>query len=284
MYVMGNDNGPRDYNDFPIGVIPNEIEIVDKTSCTDKEYITLVDGDGIKSVGISDNLSFTEDTLCSPKINTNNLEASVIETNSLKTTINIPTEELPVSLASANGCFADSNLKYNPTTMTLTADNVNIRNVIASCMSVENVQYNNLELNCLNTCSIAPVSDFTGWVSCNERDTVCAFIFGPKAYLSIKADAYKSEVYNAIRSLTNYCTSVAQGVSINQISGTFIGGIGTAHFMKYRSGGQNSYFDFFEYSDWDNVCNCDLCPIFSVDSRGTNTSLGAGMMIELWRR
>ncbi len=283
MYVMGNNNGPRDYNEFPQALAPNEIEINDVTSCTDKQYVTLVDGCGIKSVGTSDNLSFTEDTLCSPKISTGTVEADVVEVDTIKTQIRAASEELPVALASSEGNFADENLKYNPTSMTLSTDNVNSRSVVTSCLSVANMQYDNLELNCLNTCSIAPVPDFTGWVSCNDRNTVCAFIFGPKAFLDIRVTACKSEVFNAISRLTSQCTSMAQGVSINQMSGSFNGGNATAHFMKYRSGGQNSYYDFFQYTDYISGCG-DVCPLFTVDSRGTDVGVGASMIIELWRR
>lgn len=145
MYVMGNDNGPRDYDEFPQALAPSEIEITDTTSCTDKQYVTLVNGYGIKAVGVSENLSFTEDTLSVPKI-----EAGTVETDVLKTTVNTPTEELPISLACSDGCFADSNLKYNPATMTLTIDNATIRSVNAECVSVDTMSFNNLEADNTN--------------------------------------------------------------------------------------------------------------------------------------
>lgn len=146
LVTMGNNNGPREtINEFPCGSAPNEIEINDVTSCTDKQYVTLVDGDGVQSVGVNNNLSFTEDTLCSPKINAGTIESEVI-----KSSIKTPTETMPVSLASANAInYADGeNLNYNPETRTLNSVNASFTNVDTNNLSVENMSFDGL---CANT-------------------------------------------------------------------------------------------------------------------------------------
>ena len=143
---MGNNNGPREtINEFPCGSAPNEIEINDVTSCTDKQYVTLVDGDGVQSVGVNNNLSFTEDTLCSPKIS-----AGTIESETIKSSIKTPTETMPVSLASENAInYADGeNLNYNPETRTLNSVNASFTNVNTNNLSVDNMSFDGL---CANT-------------------------------------------------------------------------------------------------------------------------------------
>jgi len=151
LVTMGNNNGPREtINEFPSGSAPNEIEINDVTSCIDKQYVTLVDGDGVQSVGVNNNLSFTEDTLCSPKINAGTIESEVI-----KSSIKTATETMPVSLASANSInYADEeNLTYNPETRTLNSVNASFTNVDTDSLSVENMSFDSLCANtfCANT-------------------------------------------------------------------------------------------------------------------------------------
>lgn len=151
LVTMGNNNGPREtINEFPCGSAPNEIEINDVTSCTDTQYVTLVDGDGVQSVGVNSNLSFTEDTLCSPKIS-----AGTIESETIKSSLKTATETMPVSLACADSInYTDGeNLNYNPETRTLNSVNASFTNVDTNSLSVESMSFDILCANtiCANT-------------------------------------------------------------------------------------------------------------------------------------
>lgn len=142
MYVMGNDNGPRDYNDFPIGVIPNEIEITNMTSCTDDRYLTIAGGDGIKGIGINDNIKITNgDTFNTPKIVTNDIKTCINETADGESKILLNDE--------SNNLVKNSNLSYNAVTETLNTPNINTENItttniIAECLSTTSMNFENV--------------------------------------------------------------------------------------------------------------------------------------------
>lgn len=199
LVTMGNNNGPREtINEFPSGSAPNEIEINDITSCTDKQYVTLVDGDGVQSVGVNNNLSFTEDTLCSPKINAGTIESEVI-----KSSIKTATETMPVSLASADSInYADEeNLTYNPETRTLNSVNASFTNVDTNSLSVENMSFDGL---CANT--------FCADVANIETANINNFAW-KKACYYVEDVPYESDIYEMnVGPITSIC--IPAGLSI----------------------------------------------------------------------
>ncbi len=146
MYVMGNDNGPRDYNDFPIGVIPNEIEITNMTSCTDDRYPTISGGDGIKGIGINDNIKITNgDTFNAPKIVTNDIKTCINETAGGESKVLLNDE--------SNNLVKNNNLSYNAATETLStpninAENINTTNITAESLSTTSINFDNVNASC----------------------------------------------------------------------------------------------------------------------------------------
>lgn len=151
MYVMGNNNKPKKYNEFPRAGAPSEVEIVDVTSCTNDLYPTLVSGTGIRSIGTNQNVKITGgDTLSVPKIETNDIKTCINET--VAGTSNVLLND------DSNNIVKNNNLSYNSETETLNVGNVstndinaadiNATNVTADCVCATSMGFENVNANC----------------------------------------------------------------------------------------------------------------------------------------
>ena len=261
MYVMGNNNGPKDYNEFPQALAPNEIEIKDVTSCTDMQYVTLVGGDGIRSVGVSSNLSFTECILSVPKLEVNNLEATskietpVLEAETIMTSIKEPTTELPVSLASGDGVYADANLKYDPTTCTLCGVNTAFTNANIAEASITDASITNIVTSEVQNT----------WTPIYENTPVCYFELGPKVFISAGASAKQCDVYDAIKKY----------VSVGTIEPVSVCGAVTVTYMCHSSnpGSDTHWVKFYDADETAQMTIWENC----------NSTIANALSIELWR-
>lgn len=206
MYIMGNNNKPKRYNEFPRAGAPNEVEIIDVTSCTNDLYPTLADGTGIRSIGTSQNVKIIDgDTLSVPKIETNDIKTCINESTTGQSDILLVDEE--------NNIVKNNGLSYNSETETLNAENIsttdinatniNATNVTADCVSATSMGFENINANCGSFTTVAAtnfqVPNFDmDWVEISptgSEDKLYCLKRGPITYICIPAGSYSCTWY-----------------------------------------------------------------------------------------
>lgn len=206
MYIMGNNNKPKRYNEFPRAGAPNEVEIIDVTSCTNDLYPTLSDGTGIRSIGTSQNVKITDgDTLSVPKIEVNDIKTCINETVSGESDI--------LLVDGSNNIVKNNGLSYNSETETLNAGNISTTdinaaditatNVTADCVCATSMGFENINANCGSFTTMAAttvnIPNFDmDWVDISpigSEDKLYCMKRGPITYICIPANSYSCVWY-----------------------------------------------------------------------------------------